>query len=70
MPGVSRFMDLDGPLGTNALSFSPPPRLHYIGPNAQVRTEQRPHAKLFVHKEKYGTVCIHIPTCLDRVRTF
>ena len=32
--GDSRFMGLGGPLGTNALSLSSRPRLHYIRPNA------------------------------------
>lgn len=63
--GYSRSVGLDRPLGTDTLSLSSRPGLHYIGSNAQVRAKQRPHAKLFIHKEKHGAVCIHVPACLD-----
>ena len=57
-------IDLDRPFCTDAFSFSSCPRFDHVGPDAKVSTEQRPHAKLFVHEEEYCAVCVHIPAHL------
>ena len=61
----SSLIDLAIPLGTNAFSFFPDPGFHHIRVDAQVRAEQRSHAKFLVHEQHCGTMCVHIPACLE-----